>query len=241
EIKIRARTNTGLTSEIQTISFTIKYPWYLSWWAKICYILMVTGLIYLIYNFNLQRERKRQFQAKRKWLEEKKVALERDAEQQEKEWIKLKNQQLEAQLSLKNKELANAALNIVYKNEMLNNLHDELKQLKDAEGNKLSSDELKKINKLIEDAHNDDRDWHIFEKSFNESHENFFKKLKQEFPDLVPNDLKLCAYLRLNMSSKEIASLLNISTRGVEIRRYRLRKKLGIPTDKNLSEFLLER
>jgi len=241
EIKIRARTNTGLTSEIQTISFTIKYPWYLSWWAKICYILMVTGLIYFIYNFNLQRERKRQFQAKRKWLEEKKVALERDAEQQEKEWIKLKNQQLEAQLSLKNKELANAALNIVYKNEMLNNLHDELKQLKDAEGNKLSSEELKKINKLIEDAHNDDRDWHIFEKSFNESHENFFKKLKHEFPDLVPNDLKLCAYLRLNMSSKEIASLLNISTRGVEIRRYRLRKKLGIPTDKNLSEFLLER
>jgi DNA-binding CsgD family transcriptional regulator len=100
---------------------------------------------------------------------------------------------------------------------------------------------LKKINKLIDDAHNDDRDWHIFERSFNESHENFFKKLKQEFPDLVPNDLKLCAYLRLNMSSKEIASLLNISTRGVEIRRYRLRKKLGIPTDKNLSEFLMER
>lgn len=240
-IKIRARTNTGLTSEIQTISFTIKYPWYLSWWAKIFYILIAVGIVYGIYKLNLQRERRRQFQAKRKWLEEKKIALERDAEQQEKEWIKLKNEQLEDQLNLKNKELANAALNIVYKNEMLNNLHDELKQLKDAEGNKLSSDELKKINKLIEDAHNDDRDWHIFEKSFNESHENFFKKLKHEFPDLVPNDLKLCAYLRLNMSSKEIASLLNISTRGVEIRRYRLRKKLGIPTDKNLSEFLLER
>ena len=205
------------------------------------YTLAVLILLYFAYIFNVQRERRRQFQIRRKWLEEKKIALEREAEKKEKDWIKLKNQQLEDQLQLKNKELANAALNIVYKNEMLNNLHDELKQLKDADGNKLSSDELKKINKLIDDAHNDDRDWHIFERSFNESHENFFKKLKQEFPDLVPNDLKLCAYLRLNMSSKEIASLLNISTRGVEIRRYRLRKKLGLPTDKNLSEFLLER
>ena len=241
QIKIRARTNSGLVSETQMLSFTIEHPWYLSWWAKAIYTLSMIGIIYLIYQFNLQRERKRQFQVRRKWLEEKKIALEREAEQKEKEWIKLKNQQLEDQLNLKSKELANAALNIVYKNEMLNNLHNQLKQLKDAEGNKLSSDELKKINKLIEDAHNDDRDWHIFEKSFNESHENFFKKLKQEFPDLVPNDLKLCAYLRLNMSSKEIASLLNISTRGVEIRRYRLRKKLGLPTDKNLSEFLMER
>jgi len=113
--------------------------------------------------------------------------------------------------------------------------------LKNAEGNQLGEEELRKISKLIDDAHNDDRDWDVFEKSFNESHGNFFKKLKADYPTLVPNDLKLCAYLRLNMSSKEIASLLNITTRGVEIRRYRLRKKLNLPTDKNLSEFLLER
>ncbi|MGO3307721.1 MAG: helix-turn-helix transcriptional regulator, partial [Sphingobacterium sp.] len=138
------------------------------------------------------------------------------------------------------RELANSALNIVYKNEMLNTLHQELRTLNDSSGNKLSSDQLRRVNKLIEEAHNDDRDWDIFEKSFNEAHENFFKKLKAEYPALVPNDLKLCAYLRLNMSSKEIASLLNISIRGVEIRRYRLRKKLNLQTSKNLSEFLLE-
>lgn len=87
---------------------------------------------------------------------------------------------------------------------------------------------------------NDERDWNLFEKSFNEAHENFFKKLKAQHPELVPNDLKLCAYLRMNMSSKELSSLLNISLRGVEIRRYRLRKKLEIPHDKNLVEFLIE-
>ncbi|HWK99165.1 MAG TPA: LuxR C-terminal-related transcriptional regulator, partial [Parapedobacter sp.] len=67
-----------------------------------------------------------------------------------------------------------------------------------------------------------------------------FKKLKADHPELVPNDMKLCAYLRMNMSSKEIASLLNITTRGVEIRRYRLRKKLNLAPGKNLTEFLME-
>ena len=83
-------------------------------------------------------------------------------------------------------------------------------------------------------------DRHLFENSFNEAHESFFNKLKAQHPDLVPNDLKLCAYLRMNMSSKEMSSLLNISLRGVEIRRYRLRKKLEVPHDKNLTEFLIE-
>jgi len=87
---------------------------------------------------------------------------------------------------------------------------------------------------------NDERDWNLFETSFNETHESFFKKLKVGHPYLVPNDLKLCAYLRMNMSSKEMASLLNISVRGVEIRRYRLRKKLEVSHDKNLVEFLME-
>ncbi|MGV3639636.1 MAG: helix-turn-helix transcriptional regulator, partial [Adhaeribacter sp.] len=86
----------------------------------------------------------------------------------------------------------------------------------------------------------DEHDWNLFENSFNEAHENYFKKLKAGHPDLTPNDLKLCAYLRMNMSSKEMASLLNITVRGVEIRRYRLRKKLNLDHEKNLAEFLME-
>ena len=86
----------------------------------------------------------------------------------------------------------------------------------------------------------DERDWNFLENSFNEAHENFFKKLKADHPELVPNDLKLCAYLRMNMSSKEIASLLNISLRGVEIRRYRLRKKFNLLHNDNLTEFLIQ-
>lgn len=140
----------------------------------------------------------------------------------------------------KSRELANSAMSLVYKNELLQKISQELYKLKDNKDQKPKDDQLRKIQKIIDDGMNDERDWNLFENSFNEAHESFFKKLKANHPDLVPNDLKLCAYLRMNMSSKEMASLLNISVRGVEIRRYRLRKKLAVPHDKNLTEFLIE-
>lgn len=237
---VRAMDVDGTLSEVTAITFHIQAPWYLRWPMAIIYILIVIMLVYFANKHYERRLHIQQQKLKAKLLAEQEERLANEAAANEKKLISLKNIQLEQELINKNRELANSALNIVYKNEMLNTLHQELTNLNDSSGNKLSSDQLRKVNKLIEEAHNDDRDWDIFEKSFNEAHENFFKKLKAEYPGLVPNDLKLCAYLRLNMSSKEIASLLNISTRGVEIRRYRLRKKLDLPTSKNLTEFLLE-
>jgi DNA-binding CsgD family transcriptional regulator len=70
-------------------------------------------------------------------------------------------------------------------------------------------------------------------------HNDFLILLKEKYPSLKPHELKLCAFLRMNLSSKEIAGLMNISVRGVEISRYRVRKKLQIPTEVNLAEFLL--
>ncbi|GGH17696.1 transcriptional regulator [Sphingobacterium alkalisoli] len=239
--QVRARSVAGAISNITEVSFEIQPPWYLSWKAIAFYIISLGAIVYYGRKWNNKRIQKRQFQINRRLLAQQKAVIARDAELNEQKLVKLKNQQLQNELDIKNRELANSAMNIVYKNEMLNNLHDELRKLKDSEGRYLNPDQLRRINKLIDDAHNDDRDWNLFEKSFDEAHGNFFKKLKAEYPELIPNDLKLCAYLRLNMSSKEIASLLNITTRGVEIRRYRLRKKLNIPTEKNLSEFLLER
>ena len=78
-----------------------------------------------------------------------------------------------------------------------------------------------------------------FEESFNQLHDNFFKRLKQHYPDLTPGDLKLAAYLKMNLSSKEIAALLNISLRGIENKRYRLRRKMNLEPDDNLTEILI--
>ncbi|WP_256012956.1 helix-turn-helix transcriptional regulator [Desertivirga xinjiangensis] len=147
---------------------------------------------------------------------------------------------LHLQLQNKSREVANSAMSVVFKNELFQKVRTEVFELKDSNGNKLGYDQLRKIDKMISEAINSEGDWNLFEKSFNDAHENFFKKLKGLHNGLAPNDLKLCAFLRMNMNSKEIASLLSISLRGVEIRRYRLRKKLKILHDKNLTEFLLE-
>jgi DNA-binding CsgD family transcriptional regulator len=74
---------------------------------------------------------------------------------------------------------------------------------------------------------------------FNNIHTSFTQSLKEKFPNLSANDIKMCAYLRMNLSTKEIASILNISARGVEISRYRLRKKMDLENATNLTDFLL--
>lgn len=238
--KVRAKINEGAVSEITSFEFVVLPPWYGSNWAIVFYALV--GVVALIAGKRIYEAKlKKDQQAITSKLQaEKEVFLKKEAEATEKQIIKLQTEKLQAELASKNRELANSAMSLVYKNELLQKISEEMTKLKDENGKKLSEDQLRKIQKVIDDGMNDERDWNLFESSFNEAHESFFKKLKVNHPDLVPNDLKLCAYLHMNMSSKEMASLLNISLRGVEIRRYRLRKKLEVPHDKNLVEFLME-
>lgn len=238
--KVRAKLDEGTISETTNFEFVVLPPWYGSNWAIAFYALV--GVVALIAGKRIYEAKlnKDQQAITLKLQAEKEEFLKKEAEATEKQIIKLRTEKLQAELASKNRELANSAMSLVYKNELLQKLSEEMTKLKDENGKKLSEDQLRKIQKVIDDGMNDERDWNLFESSFNEAHESFFKKLKANHPDLVPNDLKLCAYLHMNMSSKEMASLLNISLRGVEIRRYRLRKKLEVPHDKNLVEFLME-
>lgn len=237
---VRAKVNDRLISGVTAMKLSVTAPWYLSVPALVIYACLLVFLFWLGRRAYFHKLSAHQEQLRLKLETEKKEQLRQEALASEREIVRLKNLQLQADLEAKNRELANSAMNIVSKNELLQKLSEEIHSLKDDQGNKLPDSRLRNIQKVIEDGMNDDRDWNLFEKSFNEAHENFFKKLKAEYPDLVPNDLKLCSYLRMNMSSKEIASLLNITLRGVEIRRYRLRKKLSLPQSKNLTEFLME-
>ncbi|WP_245768009.1 ligand-binding sensor domain-containing protein [Pedobacter insulae] len=238
--KVRAKISEGFTSEITVFEFVVNPPWYGSNWAIVVYL--VLGIIALIAGKKIYEAKLKKDQQSilNKLQLEKEAFVKREAEATEKQIIKIQTEKLQAELASKNRELANSAMSLVYKNELLQKISEEMTKLKDENGKKLSEEQLRKIQKVIDDGMNDERDWNLFESSFNEAHESFFKKLKANHPDLVPNDLKLCAYLHMNMSSKELASLLNISLRGVEIRRYRLRKKLEVPHDKNLVEFLME-
>lgn len=238
--KVRAKLDDTSVSDTTSFEFTILRPWYLSNLAILIYLVLVIIIVIFgkrAYETKLKRDSQK---ISDKLKAEQDEILRQEAEINEKQIIKLQTEKLQAELASKNRELANSAMTLVYKNELLQKLSGEITKLKDESGKKLSEDQTRKIQKVINDGMNDERDWNLFENSFNEAHESFFKKLKAQHPDLVPNDLKLCAYLRMNMSSKEMSSLLNISLRGVEIRRYRLRKKLEVPHDKNLTEFLME-
>ena len=238
--KVRAKINDQNVSQITTLTFIILPPWYAGNLAMVFYALLLVLSYYLVRYYYRLKLRRHQHRIHQKLQHEKEEFLKQEAIANEQHIINIKNEQLQADLASKSRELANSAMNLVYKNELLQKISEEITHLKDSTGKKLAEDQMRRIQKVIDEGMNDERDWNIFEKSFNEAHENFFKKLKSGHPDLVPNDLKLCAYLRMNMSSKEMASLLNISLRGVEIRRYRLRKKLNLEHDKNLTEFLIE-
>jgi DNA-binding CsgD family transcriptional regulator len=101
---------------------------------------------------------------------------------------------------------------------------------------------MQKANSVIKviDKHlNNQDDWKFFEEAFNNADKDFLKKVKDYHPTLTNNDLRLCAYLRLNLSSKDIAPLLNITLSSVEIKRYRLRKKMHLPKNQGLTDHLL--
>jgi hypothetical protein len=158
----------------------------------------------------------------------------------EQQVIKAKNEQLEADNLNKSRELANATFTLIHKNESLLKVKEELDIMKAESSSKLFDGHYIKLINLLDSQLENEKDWQIFESNFNEVHEIFFKKLKVQFPDLTPGDLKLAAYLKMNLSSKEIAPLLNISNRGVENKRYRLRKKMNLDEDENLTNFMID-
>ena len=116
---------------------------------------------------------------------------------------------------------------------------EELTKIKEDLGVRFPSKHFNRLIRNIDQDLTSEQDWDMFEQSFNEVHENFLHKLKEEFTDLTPADIQLCAYLKMNLQSKEIAALLNITVRGVEIRRYRLRKKLHLDHNINLTEYIM--
>ena len=127
---------------------------------------------------------------------------------------------------------------MIKKNESLISIKKEIEKQKEELGSRFPNRNYEKIIKLIDKSISNEDDWKIFEHNFDRANRYFFRKLKESYPQLTQSDLRLCAYLQMNLTSKEVAQLMNISVRGVESHRYRLRKRLDIPSDKNLFEFI---
>lgn len=228
----------NLDNELSTISypFEISPPFYASNVAIILYILLCISMIIGLYYGVLLYVKK----SKNKIAKEQEKLRKEEFEHQEQKIIKLKNKNLEADLTFKSKELATSTMSIIKKNEVLSEIKTELEQQKDKLGTHFPNKYYERLIRLIESNLSSEDDWKIFQANFDRIHENFFRNLKATYPDLTPNDLKLCALLRLNMNTKDMANLMSITVRGIEVARYRLRKKLDIPSEKNLIDFMIE-
>jgi ligand-binding sensor domain-containing protein/DNA-binding CsgD family transcriptional regulator len=239
---VKARNIYGVESRITSYDFEILPPWTRTVYAYVLYgflgVLFLLLLILIIrkrFEAAKRREKKIEQEKYRKKEEEMKLKSLED----EKEIIRLRNEKLRAAMILKDKELANSTMNMIQKNKLLNNVKSELRKLNSSDVSPELRTKIQGINKKINRELNAENQWEVFETHFENVHEAFLKRLKEAYPDLSPRELKLCAFLRMNISSKEIAVLMNISTRGVEISRYRLRKKLDLDRNQNLTDFIL--
>jgi len=151
----------------------------------------------------------------------------------------LKQQELQQQLDFKNKELTSYALNFVQKNELLQQLQEKTSLAKKASPNDQSK-LIDELSRTIKQHVNIDRDWEDFKRFFEEVHIDFHKKLQEKHPDLSANDLKICTLTRLNLNTKETASILGISPESAKTARYRLRKKLNLDTEDELLSYFLQ-
>lgn len=228
--KVRAKYANTILQNTATYTFIILKPWYLTNLAWFIYFLLMCVLAYFInksYRSYYQKQEK-------KLIEENNLLLEIKELENEQQLMKLRNEQLSQDVDNKNRELAVSTMSLNSKNELLAFIKEDLKKTNQNDSNNIKS-VISTINKNI----TEEDSWNVFKEAFDNADKDFLKRIKQLHPILTPNDLRLCAYLRLNLSSKEIAPLFNISVRSVEIKRYRLRKKMDLQHEIGLVEYIL--
>jgi DNA-binding CsgD family transcriptional regulator len=223
-----------------SLSFTILPPWYRSMVAWVVYALLLAGLVRYAFRWDARRvQRKQQMAVAQKDMEMAVVTRRflQEKEQQEEHITQLEREKLEYELAHKSQEMMNLMIGIKRKNEVLTEIKaDLLKVVSALKGD--TKQQLLVINSKIDDNMQSDDVLRRIEEQFNLLHNDFMKRLHQRFPDLSNNEYMMCAYLKMELSTKEMAPLLGISVRGVETLRYRLRKKMGLERDEGMLEFL---
>jgi ligand-binding sensor domain-containing protein/DNA-binding CsgD family transcriptional regulator len=219
---VRAKNYNNELSQAAKFNFRISPPPYRSQAAYLFYgLLFVLASIGVVKIINQRKEKQ----------------FKEDKLRSSQKIIQLENDKLENEVNFKQRELASLALNITSKNETLEQIKAQLKTAissKETDGRAT----LNQIIKLIDNTIKLDNNWKKFEFYFDQVHGNFLERLREKYPDLTTSQLKLCAYLKMNLSSKEIATLMNISVAGIEKSRYRLRKKFNLEHDLMLADFI---
>jgi AmiR/NasT family two-component response regulator len=158
------------------------------------------------------------------------------AEQRVNQLMKQKHQM---EMDLINRELATSSIFISQKNKIIGLIRKDINRLLRAEKN-ITKVDITKVLKTIDENVKFDNDWYRIKAHFEKIYPGFFDRLRKKFPQLTPNDHKLCALLRMNLNTKEISHILKITAPSTEISRIRLRKKLALPKNVNLTQFICD-
>jgi AraC family transcriptional regulator, chitin signaling transcriptional activator len=228
--KVRAKfANSNLDNTV-VYNFRVLKPWY-----KTNIMLCVYLLLLLVAGHFINKTYKNYYQKQReKLIEENNLLLEIKELENEQELMRMRNEQLSQDVDEKSRALAVSTMSLNSKNELLAFIKEDLKRNATSDDKNIKS-VITTINKNI----TEEDSWNVFKEAFDNADKDFLKKIKAAHQSLTPNDLRLCAYLRLNLSSKEIAPLLNISVRSVEIKRYRLRKKMELSHEAGLVDYIM--
>lgn len=239
--KVRSRGVTGVMGKEAEYSFDILPVWY---HTTLAYILDVAGGVALFLLLLYRISRKLNEKNKSAWLEEQKARKLLELElkevrlQTENERMEMEKELLEDDVIFKSKELANYTMLLIKKREIISEIREELRDLRQALRGSTVKKQLRDLLHKVDQHMSDEDHLTVFETNFEKVHQDFFFKLRSLHPDLSQRELQLCAFVKMNLSNKEISPLLNISVRGVETARYRIRKKLDLEHEANLVEFL---
>ena len=228
-LEIKAKNIYEIESNVSTFSFEVLTPWYFTNWAKMSYLILAIIFLFLIPIIQQKKYRKEKSIIYKNKDEEIKI--------KDKEINKLENEKLKTEINLKNDQLTTITMHLVKNNDFIQDIQDKIISSLDQTDSKK---ELKKIIKTIDSELSNNDSWDQFAYHFDQVHGNYLKKLSENNIKLSPREIKLAAFLRMNMSSKEISKMLNITSRGVELARYRLRKKLKLKRAQNLVEYLID-
>ncbi len=232
------------TISMDEISFAILPPWYRSLVAYVCYGVLFLLTLWCIYLWDDLRVKRKKHQAvleKDKKMQQMELAYKEEKLSNERQIMQLEKEKLEYDLQHKSQEMANLMINFVRKNEMLTEIKSGIFKVYSSlkgEGARDGKQQLMLINNKIDANIQSDEVLKRIEDQFDLIHNNFMKRIQAKHPDLSNNERMMCAYLKMGLSTKEMAPLLNISVRGVETIRYRLRKKFDLDREDGLMEYL---
>ncbi|TBN05375.1 transcriptional regulator [Hyunsoonleella flava] len=231
-LHFRTSNFSGDVSKPIVIKMKILPPWYKNILFYVLVFVLAAGLFYGLHRRKISKEQRLLHD---KLVKEQEALLKEKAIENDKKIVELRNQSLKNEVKLKSKQLANTAMALVKKNESMLEIKNELEKNKSGFANSLA---YKRLLRMIDSTIGHEDEWELFEYNFNQVHEEFFNQLKNKHPKLTHKDLKICAYIKMNLLTKEIAPLMNVSIRGLETHRYRLKRKLNLENDKSLGDYL---